>query len=681
MRNSTTYKLTGTKTFRLSSSKILGRWGSNLQNIEKSMREIYYPDDGKIFVQTDQAGAEALIVSRLTRAGNYRALFDNGIKPHTYICCHIFEGNIWPRKMKEHGFILDEKELDMEQIKSCPIPELKTTPLWKSLDSCIRSSDNWSITERYYYLGKQTEHCVDKETMLLTQRGWVSASVYNGTESIAVYDNGVIRFEQPTAWNVFNYEGDMIQFLGDEVNQLVTPNHKILYESNGEQHSGRAINVFRNKRLSIPTSGNYIGGLTHLEDWRVKLLVAIQADAHWCKSEAYGSNEMLPKVIFRLKRQRKIKRLLEILHEGNCRYNLASHAHGVTCITVFDLEDTVKYFGDIKQFDSWIFTLSKSNLELIVSELHHWDGTKDISALHKREAYYSAVNRNAHYVKLLCHFVGKQGTLNYNSNSQVFCVGINSRKNSIADCNTRVKNYSGKVYCPTVSSGYFLINREGKISITGNSSNYDIQPPTFRMNILDKSGGKILISKADSERFIATKHRLFPEIKEDFHATVQRSILRDKILYNLLGHPYQITQPYITERDFKEYYAWIPQSTVGEITNVAYANMQNYSEICCYSGVSVPKVLNEQVTKALDIYGSAYFENDLLANTHDSLMSQCLIDEVLRCGKLQKFFIEQTMTSPFDGTIFAMKSETSAGFNWRPFKVEKNPLGLKEIKV
>jgi len=371
MRNSTTYKLTGTKTFRLSSSKILGRWGSNLQNIEKSMREIYYPDDGKIFVQTDQAGAEALIVSRLTRAGNYRALFDNGIKPHTYICCHIFEGNIWPRKMKEHGFILDEKELDMEQIKSCPIPELKTTPLWKSLDSCIRSSDNWSITERYYYLGKQTEH----------------------------------------------------------------------------------------------------------------------------------------------------------------------------------------------------------------------------------------------------------------------------------------------------------------------SSNYDIQPPTFRMNILDKSGGKILISKADSERFIATKHRLFPEIKEDFHATVQRSILRDKILYNLLGHPYQITQPYITERDFKEYYAWIPQSTVGEITNVAYANMQNYSEICCYSGVSVPKVLNEQVTKALDIYGSAYFENDLLANTHDSLMSQCFIDEVLRCGKLQKFFIEQTMTSPFDGTIFAMKSETSAGFNWRPFKVEKNPLGLKEIKV
>lgn len=71
MRSSCTYKISGTKTFRLSSSKILGHWGENLQNKEKGMRVMYIPDDGKIFVQVDQSGAEALIVAYLCRNANF----------------------------------------------------------------------------------------------------------------------------------------------------------------------------------------------------------------------------------------------------------------------------------------------------------------------------------------------------------------------------------------------------------------------------------------------------------------------------------------------------------------------------------------------------------------------------------------------------------------------------------
>ena len=63
-RNTTIYKLGGTETFRASSSKWFGR-GTNLQNIEKSMRQLYWADDGKVLVQVDQSGAEALIVSYL----------------------------------------------------------------------------------------------------------------------------------------------------------------------------------------------------------------------------------------------------------------------------------------------------------------------------------------------------------------------------------------------------------------------------------------------------------------------------------------------------------------------------------------------------------------------------------------------------------------------------------------
>lgn len=44
-RSSTTYKISGTNTFRLSSSKILQEWGGNLQNISKKYRKIFVPDN------------------------------------------------------------------------------------------------------------------------------------------------------------------------------------------------------------------------------------------------------------------------------------------------------------------------------------------------------------------------------------------------------------------------------------------------------------------------------------------------------------------------------------------------------------------------------------------------------------------------------------------------------------
>ena len=58
-RDSCTWVIAGPKTMRLASKQILPKkqevdgkmkkvgWGGNLQNIEKSMRQIYIPDEGK----------------------------------------------------------------------------------------------------------------------------------------------------------------------------------------------------------------------------------------------------------------------------------------------------------------------------------------------------------------------------------------------------------------------------------------------------------------------------------------------------------------------------------------------------------------------------------------------------------------------------------------------------------
>lgn len=367
MRNSTIYSVSGTKTFRLASFQILKRtrvihnwdsarnewmrkvvnkgWGSNMQNIEKSMRRIYVPDDGKIFVQTDQAGAEALIVAHLCRDGKYRALFKNGIKPHQYICIHLFT-DIWPVKMKQFGLISSVDQIDMQEIIRTPIEQLNDYPMWKPLKSIISLSDGWVASERYYFIGKQAEH----------------------------------------------------------------------------------------------------------------------------------------------------------------------------------------------------------------------------------------------------------------------------------------------------------------------STNYDAQAPAFRMNTLEKSNGKIVLSKEDSERCVAVKHGLYPEIKQDFHTYVRKCVEQTGMLYSLHGDPFTVTQYDIREADWKEYYSIIPQMTVAMITRRAFIALQKYIEET----------------------GKQW---DLLADTHDSLMGQCPIEETLEFGRKQKELIQQEFTSPIDGARFKMGSETSAGFNWNSWHKEKNTDGLKEIKV
>lgn len=185
---------------------------------------------------------------------------------------------------------------------------------------------------------------------------------------------------------------------------------------------------------------------------------------------------------------------------------------------------------------------------------------------------------------------------------------------------------------------------------TVHSANYGIMAPTFRMNILDKSGGKIVISKEDSEKFLLVYRSLFPEIP-DWNEQIKRTVQMTRMLFNLHGHPYTITDYHLEDSTMKEYIAWVPQSTVGEITRIAFSALQEYIE---------------QEKKPWDI----------LQDNHDSYMQQFPIIHVRDAVKKQQEYMNQKLQSPVDGAIFYMKSEVNIGFNWSPYK-QSNPLGLQ----
>jgi len=154
MRNTTLYGIAGTKFFRLNSKAILKKFGTNLQNIERSARTIYIADNGYKLLQRDQAGAEALIVAYLCRHGNFRDLFLNGIKPHIFVGLHLFHDRL-QRKINDGGHDI---KCNIKELLPIKITELKKHPWWKEVSNLIKESDEWPAQERYYYIAKQVCH-------------------------------------------------------------------------------------------------------------------------------------------------------------------------------------------------------------------------------------------------------------------------------------------------------------------------------------------------------------------------------------------------------------------------------------------------------------------------------------------------------------------------------------------
>lgn len=184
------------------------------------------------------------------------------------------------------------------------------------------------------------------------------------------------------------------------------------------------------------------------------------------------------------------------------------------------------------------------------------------------------------------------------------------------------------------------------------ASNYGMKANAFQINTLEKSRGKIVLSRPQAEAYLANYHALFPEI-HDWHRRVERQVTETGMLFNLQGFP-RIFTGIINEYTLKECYAFIPQSTVGCITHIAITNLQNYIE-----------------EQGLDW--------DILGNCHDSYLVQCPVSEQLECAKQMKFFMEQELTSSL-GEKFHMRSEAQVGMNWAPRK-DYNPEGMVEIKL
>ena len=204
----------------------------------------------------------------------------------------------------------------------------------------------------------------------------------------------------------------------------------------------------------------------------------------------------------------------------------------------------------------------------------------------------------------------------------------------------------------TISSSPFEYDLGKK---TGHASNYRMRENTFREQALKESGGTLNLSMEQAAHFLNTYKVIFPEIVE-WQSEIEESVRSGRQLRNLLGFPRQFNQ-LITDGYIREAISWVPQSTVGCITHVAY------------------KMLTDHIRRE----GLRWRPFN---NKHDSYAALVPDAEVREAATMMTKFINMPLVGR-DGAQFVMASEIQVGQNMGKFnkKTGTNPSGLTDYKL
>ena len=571
------------ETGRLSSHEDeLGK-GMHLQNIPGSsqssseeevkfhtnVRKIFIADEGKVLIEADKKQGEAMIVAWLASELRMKEVFKSGGDIHR----------------KNAGYI-------------------------------FRKSED-SVTSNERYLAKRMVHaCCDNKTNVLTPQGWIEIDKVKQGDFIAQWDIDSFRitFGPVIRTHAYEYKDKMFSFEGQAYSQFVTPTHIIPYVTNKNLKETFAMNVGKVKDARFPICGFYSGGVK-LSDTEIRLIAAIQADA---TIKDYD-------VVWHLKKGRKIERLCYLLQGLN--FHLYHNSDETVNVVVRKevVKKSLYWLDEKKRFNFKLLMLNANTLDTLLDEVSLWDGYRKISTNSKRIEYFSSIKENVDWIQTIAHLRGKESLVHFRDR-RIYTASLNERK-FVRIPKIQEVYMNGYVYCVTVPYHFFLIKRNGKISVTGNS-NYGMGSNTMAA----------YCGMSRNEAQVAQKRyfEAFPNILS-WQAKVRKEVKKTRVLTNPFGRR-RVFFDRMGEDLFREAYAFVPQSTLVDDVNKGLIEL-------FYKGE--PRL-------------------EILTQTHDSVLVQVKLEDVSWAIKLMKDCLEQ----PFlcGGELLTVPVEIKAGENWGEMK-------------
>ena len=534
--------------YRLSSSKNPFGSGGNLQTIpsEKSkssgkaaargsmdftlpnIRSMYGPDPGFTFFDMDLDRADLQVVVREADEPEWIAAMTQGV--------------------------------DMHLLNACILAKRSPPPLDELVESHPKYAEHRGPLKHAREFAKVFCHaCVTAGHEVLTPFGWVPVESVDSASKIAVWDlqTRAITFEVPQQWNRdFTEPGEtLVQFEGQAFSQEVTADHRMPYatDDNGFRVT-TALQLPSTAR--IPTTGFYSGPRTAAE-YFMRLLAALQAA---------GSFDYKYRTCWHFKKERKIERLLKLIAQAGLTPTVARG--DTTRIAIYwRPEDWMKVPG------AWMLELDGQALDWWLDELKFWDGHQGpTGAVHISSSNPVA----AEWINTIAQLRGN-GSRCYvhteaNGNRKAnWHISLNNRtvaRMSSMQITHEAVQDAVPVYCPQTTTGFFMVRRKGKISVTGNS-NYGGGAKTVAAHT-----GRTVHEIDVAQKYWFGAH---PGIRK-WHERTFEQIHRHRFIENRWGYRWYIFDR--LEALLPEALAWVPQSTVGILINRIWTSFyENISEV------------------------------------------------------------------------------------------------------
>ena len=426
---------------------------------------------------------------------------------------------IWSLYKEMKSLDWDENEFDYTQcnvdFKSCH-PDVSDimikTLAWqweadsvasRSIIACfapfISSSELFAAWQRI-----SDNECYTPDHEVLTPTGWKPIADITLEDKVAQweYSTNEVTFAHPTNTIKKEYNGDVFHFSTERgnIDQVVTPNHRMpmvypYWKNESQPQTKLAKDVKYHGGNGFPLSGTLQDGrgMTPQE----RLYVAVQADGSLCSEKYTGEKTGKLHYKFGFQKKRKIERLLELCKDAGWEARELNSDKGD--LKVFYVYVPVEQFlHEAKDF-SWI-DLSKISKQWaldFVDEIRYWDGNTTQSG---RVRYISSNKSCIDSVVTIAHLAGFRAHITniparenvlmpgggYSDTNPAFQVYITPRHYVPGNTVTKeVKEYSGMVYCLSVPSSFFMVRRNGVVSVGGNCIHSATYSEIVRMSFDD----------------------------------------------------------------------------------------------------------------------------------------------------------------------------------------------------
>lgn len=362
--------------------------------------------------------------------------------------------------------------------------------VWKVIDTT--NHDDRHIIKIVFKTFRSTEigckFCLTPKHEVLTMGGWISIADMTTNHSIATLIEGEIAYERPFEVNVFDHKGQIYKVNNSFIECETTLEHKMYAQvtktkdSTGEyvltevnellEHDYKVMNAaMPSDKDDIDTFMLPTDNEVAMDDWLLFLGIYL-CEGHVDESKMVRISVDAPRIMMTL---------MNVID----RLNLESIAYLSTAKDVYlrgnnsALADSLIPLGKgiNKRFPEYVWELNGRQSRLLLDAMIL--GNDDCR--NKDVFDFSTSSRTLadgmQRLALHCGLGSKLQTkspigeaLEINNFQVSFCLTKATQQPWIQTNDANLVEYTGKVYCPTVSSGVFLTRMNGKIHWTGNSS-------------------------------------------------------------------------------------------------------------------------------------------------------------------------------------------------------------------